>query len=258
VHAGAIPPSGGRVTVRKAPGCDDYSGSTSHGIKTLPGSPRDASFWFVGHGNGACNDDGKTTAGTPPKVAKLACPATLDGVTGPELTCACYMPPDPESTADAVDPSSPPDVRVVKLAVAGRSSLAIGGANQLVLELANKGGNAKGVTAKTRSSIAALHGLAFAFGDIPAGETTTRMVELAIPEDTRGETATILVTFAVGNGNAPAELAQKLPLARATCTKITRAQYDDKRAKLQRSLDAGEITQDEFDRFDAELLRCLE
>lgn len=35
-------------------------------------------------------------------------------------------------------------------------------------------------------------------------------------------------------------------------------QYDAKRAKLQKAVDAGSMTQDAFDKLDAELVRCLE
>lgn len=34
LHAGAIPPTGGTVTVRTAPGCRGFNGSTNNGIKT--------------------------------------------------------------------------------------------------------------------------------------------------------------------------------------------------------------------------------
>jgi hypothetical protein len=141
------------------------------------------------------------------------------------------------------------------------SPLAIGGASRLVLAIENRGGStAIDVAAKTRSSVAALHGLAFVFGKIHPGKTATRSLVVKLPDDTTGDTATVLFTFSEAAGNAPPELVRKLPLTRSLCPggKLTRAQYDDKRKKLQRTVDAGDMSQDQFDRLDAEMLRCLE
>jgi hypothetical protein len=137
-------------------------------------------------------------------------------------------------------------------------TLAIGGTSQLVLHIENRGiRDALDVSAKTRSSLAALHGLTFSFGVIEASQSGRISLDVKLPDDTRGDTATVMIVFS-GDG-APAELTQKLSLTRPVCTgKITRDQYDKKRGKLQRTLDAGDMTQDDFDRYDAELLRCLE
>ena len=40
--------------------------------------------------------------------------------------------------------------------------------------------------------------------------------------------------------------------------RLTREKYRAKRAELKAALDAGELTQEEFDSYDAELVGCLE
>jgi hypothetical protein len=152
---------------------------------------------------------------------------------------------------------SPPALRAELVA----TSLTIGGGSELTLRIENTGAStAVGVTAKTRSSVAVLHGLVFTFDKIHPGKTASRTHRLAIPDGTRPQDATLLVTFTEAAGHAPADLTHKLALVRSICPggKLTRAQYDDKRAKLKKSLDAGELSIAEFDRFDGELLRCLE
>jgi len=155
--------------------------------------------------------------------------------------------------------ATPPQLEVTF--EAGANGLEIGVGGQLVLTVHNRGGStASTFVAKTRSSMPALHGRVFSFGNVQPGSTVTRTLDVTIPDDVVDDAATVLVTFTEGSGNAPAELTKKLPLTRAVCPggKLTRAKYDEKRGKLKRALAAGDMTQAEFDKFDAELLHCLE
>jgi predicted nucleic acid-binding Zn ribbon protein len=74
VHAGAIPPSGGTITVRPAPGMPAYVGSAANGITTANYGPWSASFTVV------------RAEGPAPAVA--ACPQNFIGQTA-ALTCTC-------------------------------------------------------------------------------------------------------------------------------------------------------------------------
>lgn len=54
VHAGAIPASGGEVTVQPAPGCSSYTPSVRNGVSTLPYGAWGHSFVFPSVGGGKC------------------------------------------------------------------------------------------------------------------------------------------------------------------------------------------------------------
>jgi predicted nucleic acid-binding Zn ribbon protein len=73
IHAGAIPATGGVVTVTPAAGQQSYSGSAAHGITSSNYGPWSASFTVV-------------AAGGP--VTAAACPANFEGRTTP-VSCAC-------------------------------------------------------------------------------------------------------------------------------------------------------------------------
>ena len=74
IHAGAIPASGGVVTVTPAPGQQAYQGSAANGITTSNYGPWSASFTVAAAG--------------APAAALEACPANFEGRTAP-LSCAC-------------------------------------------------------------------------------------------------------------------------------------------------------------------------
>ena len=82
VHSGAVPATGGKVALRRAPGCVSYSGTAQHGITSAPWPSYDSSFIFPGHGVGKCE------AGD-----HLTCPARFadfpDESTAPEHACTC-------------------------------------------------------------------------------------------------------------------------------------------------------------------------
>lgn len=54
VHAGAIPASGGEVTVEPAPGCQSYAPSVRNGISTSLYGAWGRSFFFSDVGPGKC------------------------------------------------------------------------------------------------------------------------------------------------------------------------------------------------------------
>ena len=77
-HAGAMPASGGTVTVKKAAGCPSYSGGAANGVTTAPWGSYDASFYFPAKGDGKC-------------AVSTTCPTTFDQVPADsaEVTCTC-------------------------------------------------------------------------------------------------------------------------------------------------------------------------
>lgn len=54
VHAGAIPASGGKITVKAAPGCAKYNGSTANGVATGGWGSYQGSFYFPSKNDGKC------------------------------------------------------------------------------------------------------------------------------------------------------------------------------------------------------------
>lgn len=54
LHAGAVGADGGKVTVKKAPGCARYEGTESNGVASGAWAAFQASFYFPAKGDGAC------------------------------------------------------------------------------------------------------------------------------------------------------------------------------------------------------------
>jgi len=196
--------------------------------------------------------------------------ATAWQVTAPTLKLAARWTPSAGETDRLAKLVAAASARVVVGATApqieatieaGGKGIQIGGTGQLVLTVQNKGGStATKLTAKTRSSMPALHGLTFSFGTVQPGASASRTQEVKIAEDVVDDSATILVIFSEGGGHAPAELTKILPLARAVCPggRLTRQKYDEKRTKLKRAVAAGDMSKEDFEKYDAELLRCLD
>ncbi|MBS1118364.1 MAG: hypothetical protein H6Q90_592 [Deltaproteobacteria bacterium] len=147
------------------------------------------------------------------------------------------------------------------------NGLVVGGTATLRVSVENTGDStAVDVTATSRSSLPQLHNLNFAFGNLRPGRKASKSVTVTLPATTVGEGATVVLTFSEATGHEPAELTQKLgfnkkaAFKKAKCPEGTfsRERYDKKRAKLQKALDDGSMTQDEFDTYDAELIRCLD
>ena len=82
VHAGAIPITGGKVSLKRAAGCPSYSGTSQHGVASAAWPSYDGSLFFPGHGTGKC-DSGD----------HLACPARFedfpDATSASEHSCEC-------------------------------------------------------------------------------------------------------------------------------------------------------------------------
>ena len=84
IHTGAIGArKGGMVTVRPGGGCSSYAGTTRNGVASQPWGQYARSFWFEGHGQGAC---------TPIKDGG-ACPSSFQAVPmrprGVAFRCTC-------------------------------------------------------------------------------------------------------------------------------------------------------------------------
>jgi hypothetical protein len=47
VHSGAVPPSGGEVTVYRAPGCPAFAGTTANGVRTGKWGPYSSTYTFT-------------------------------------------------------------------------------------------------------------------------------------------------------------------------------------------------------------------
>jgi hypothetical protein len=152
------------------------------------------------------------------------------------------------------------DAHLAVTVATGVKGLEIGGTGQLVIDVTNDGGStATNVTAKTRSSLPALHGLTASFGIVQPGASARRTLDVKLPLDITDDSAKVIVVVADGAGKST-EVTQNLPLALAVCPggKLTRERYNEKRAKMKRALTAKEMSQEDFDKFDTDMLRCLE
>ena len=115
-----------------------------------------------------------------------------------------------------------------------------------------------------RSSSAALHGLQLSFGRIEPGETLTRTRDVALASQADEVDPTVVAVVTSGNA-PPASATSKLRLAteaplHGLCERgaLTRDAYRIKRNSLEAALAAAALTQQEFDRYDAALVRCIE
>jgi len=83
VHAGAVPAAGGPVTESPAEGCTFYKGTTANGQTSSAWGAFATSFFFPGHGDGAC----------PTFSADDPCPTKLKEIPGAnsmtEVSCTC-------------------------------------------------------------------------------------------------------------------------------------------------------------------------
>src|SRR4029077_7567826 len=87
------------------------------------------------------------------------------------------------------------------------NALLIGGTTTLRLSVQNNGGStATDVTVKLKSGLVQLHGVSIAFGTIQPGKTIDRSVDVSLPADTPGDSATIILTFTEGGGHSPPDL----------------------------------------------------
>lgn len=161
--------------------------------------------------------------------------------------------------ASASKVGAPPELSVVKLDADG-GSLVAGQRNTVRLTVENRGGGvARKLTAKARSSHAAIDDKVFDFGDLGAGETKTRYIEVELPGEEPATSITMVAEFALADGHkAPPNMTAQLAVTPRLCPpeKLTKAQYEEKRKKLQQLVKDGLLKEAEFQRYDAILLGC--
>jgi hypothetical protein len=105
----------------------------------------------------------------------------------------------------------PPSLAVSRLEA--EQPLRAGETAQLALTIANSGsGPAFLVSATTRSSVPALHGLRISFGTIAPGASKTRTVPIAIPRENDETSAMVVVNVTEGNDYAPPSTSRRLPI----------------------------------------------
>ncbi len=165
-----------------------------------------------------------------------------------------------QSRTRTVKGATPANLLTAGLTADG-GALVVGGTTTVRISIENRGAStAREVTVTSRSSLAQLHDLKISFGLIQPGKQTTKSISITLPDGVTGDTATVVLAFSEATGQIPANVTQQLKLARTVCPqgKLTRAQYDQKRAKLQKAVNDGTMTQDEFNKFDAELVNCIQ
>ncbi len=160
--------------------------------------------------------------------------------------------------ASAGKVGAPPELVVVLLAADG-GSLVAGQRNTIRLTVENRGGGvARKLVAKARSSHAAIDDKTFDFGDLGAGETKTRYIDVELAGDESATTITMVAEFSMDTHKPPPNATAQLTVTPRLCPpdKLTKPQYEAKRAKLQKLVKDGLLKEEEFQRYDAILLGC--
>lgn len=164
-----------------------------------------------------------------------------------------------EVTRDRVVVADQPAALAIDAFQLEGAGLVVGGTGLVTLTVANTGpSTAVDVVGKTRSTIKALDGVTFALGKIQPGRRASRTVTVKAPTKTDDDRALVKLTVsAAGAASVSGDLT--IELTRSVCPAggMSRETYDAKRKNLKSARDAGHITQEEFDRYDAELLSCL-
>lgn len=80
-HAGAVPPSGARVSFLRSPGCSSYAGTFANGVTTRSWQSYGSSFVIEGRATPGCSQQFVTGTGTPPPVAPEATVVASAGTT---------------------------------------------------------------------------------------------------------------------------------------------------------------------------------
>ncbi|TNF32402.1 MAG: hypothetical protein EP329_10330 [Deltaproteobacteria bacterium] len=89
VHAGAVPATGGEVRARRAGGCAGYRGTFANGVPSAPWGAYELSFYFPGHGDGAC-------VLPDPEACPLVWAVVPGHAPGFERSCVCPAQPGGE------------------------------------------------------------------------------------------------------------------------------------------------------------------
>lgn len=158
-----------------------------------------------------------------------------------------------------------PTLEVATLEVAD-GVLHAGGESTLVVRIVNHGpGTAYRVAVTTRSSVASLHGWRLEFGMIKPAAEKIRRLRVKVPETETARDTMLVLVLTEGNGVTPPNISRRMPIAappgrRKICLagQLTRAQYRAKLAELRAAVAAGDLTQAEFDSYDAQLVTCLQ
>ncbi len=160
--------------------------------------------------------------------------------------------------ASAQKVGTPPELSVVKLDADG-GSLVAGQRNTIRLTVENRaGGVARKLTAKARSAHPAIDDKVFDFGDLGAGETKTRYIEVELPGEEPTTSITLVAEFSLADHKPPPNMTAQLAVTPRLCPpeKLTKPQYEEKRKKLQQLVKDGLLKEAEFQRYDAILLGC--
>jgi hypothetical protein len=146
-----------------------------------------------------------------------------------------------ETEAELVRGGSPPKLEVAKLAVDG-DTLHAGSPGTLVVRIANHGaGAAYRVTATTRSSIEALHGLRLSFGSIKPGADKVRTLQVTVPASETARDTMLVLEISEGNGASPGDIGHRIPVAPSTAAPALAVQCTVEGRKVARpDFDAGQ------------------
>jgi hypothetical protein len=160
--------------------------------------------------------------------------------------------------ASAATAGEPPEVSVLQMN-ADNGALVAGQRNTIRLTVENRGGGvARKLVAKARSAHKAIDDKVFEFGDIGAGETRTRAIDFELPANEPATMIMVVAEFSLEKHLAPPNATARLTVTPRLCPeqKLTRAEYDAKRAKLQKLVKDGLLEPEQFERYDAILLGC--
>ncbi len=160
--------------------------------------------------------------------------------------------------ASAATAGTPPELSVIAL-TADNGALVAGQRNTVRLTVENRaGGVARKLVARARSAHRAIDDKVFDFGELGAGESKTRSIDFDLPANETATTITVVAEFSMDQHKPPANVTAKLAVTPRLCPeqKLTRAEYDAKRAKLQKLVKDGLLEPEQFERYDAILLGC--
>jgi hypothetical protein len=161
--------------------------------------------------------------------------------------------------AAAIVTSEPPELAVTAVTVDG-DAIQPGTTAVLRVAVENRGGGtAIDLRAITRSSVPALHGLGLVFSNVQPRTSRTRTVEVAVPAALADTEVTIVLEWLEQRGHTPPETTARFAVSRPVCPEgqLDRADFEQKLDKLRRLRDGGSLSQADYDRYEAELVRCL-
>ena len=106
--------------------------------------------------------------------------------------------------------------------------------NTIRLTVENRvGGVARRLTAKARSSHPAIDDKVFDFGDLGAGETKTRYIEVELPGDEQATTITMVAEFSLDTHKPPPNMTAQLAVTPRATTPRTRLRASPPNASVR-------------------------